>query len=119
MRNSAMGLTLVFITLALFLELRLAFWVMMGIPTSVLGSFLLLPLLGVSLNMISLFAFIITLGIVVDDAIVIGEHVYHFRQQGLPPMRSAIQGAREMMVPVTFSILTNIATFVPLFFIPW
>lgn len=118
LRNSALGLTLVFIALALFLELRLAFWVMMGIPISVLGSFLLLPLLGVSLNMISLFAFIITLGIVVDDAIVIGEHIYHYQQQGLPPLRAAIRGAREMAVPVTFSILTNIATFVPLFFIP-
>lgn len=118
MRNSAMGLILVFIALALFLELRLAFWVMMGIPISVLGSFLLLPMLGVSLNMISLFAFIITLGIVVDDAIVIGEHIYHYQQQGMSPMQAAIKGAREMAVPVTFSILTNIATFVPLFFIP-
>jgi multidrug efflux pump subunit AcrB len=118
LRNSAMGLVLVFIALALFLELRLAFWVMMGIPISVLGSFLLLPFLGISLNMISLFAFIITLGIVVDDAIVIGEHIYHYRQQGLPPMRAAITGARDMAIPVTFSILTNIVTFVPLFFIP-
>ncbi|MDP2097603.1 MAG: efflux RND transporter permease subunit [Methylobacter sp.] len=118
MRNSAMGLTLVFIVLALFLELRLAFWVMMGIPTAFLGSFLLLPLLGVSLNMVSLFAFIIALGIVVDDAIVVGEHVYHFRQQGMAPMQAAIKGAREMAAPVTFSILSNIAAFIPLFFIP-
>ncbi len=118
MRNSAMGLILVFIVLALFLELRLAFWVMMGIPTAFLGSFLLLPLLGVSLNMISLFAFIIALGIVVDDAIVIGENIYHFRQHGMTPMQAAIKGSREMAVPVTFSILTNIAAFIPLFFIP-
>ncbi|WP_340122066.1 efflux RND transporter permease subunit [Methylobacter svalbardensis] len=107
MRNSAQGLVLVFIVLALFLELRLAFWVMMGIPTAFLGSFLFLPLLGVSLNMISLFAFIIALGIVVDDAIVVGEHFYHYRQQGMSPMQAAIKGAREMAGPVTFSILSN------------
>ncbi|GAB4264187.1 MAG: efflux RND transporter permease subunit [Methylomicrobium sp.] len=117
-RNSAMGLSLVFILLALFLELRLAFWVMMGIPIAFLGSFLILPSIGVSLNMISLFAFIIAIGIVVDDAIIIGENIYHYRQEGLPPLQAAIQGAREMAVPVTFSILTNIATFVPLLFIP-
>ena len=118
LRNSAMGLLLVFITLAFFLELRLAFWVMMGIPIAFLGSFLFLPALGVSLNMISLFAFIIALGIVVDDAIVIGENIYHYRQDGYPPIEAAIRGARDMAKPVTFSILTNIATFMPLFFIP-
>ncbi|SHE23461.1 efflux RND transporter permease subunit [methanotrophic endosymbiont of Bathymodiolus puteoserpentis (Logatchev)] len=118
LRNSAMGLTLVFITLALFLELRLAFWVMTGIPIAFLGSFLILPALGVSLNMISLFAFIIALGIVVDDAIIIGENVYHYRQEGYPALTAAIKGAQEMAVPVTFSILTNIATFMPLFFMP-
>ena len=118
LRNSAMGLTLVFITLALFLELRLAFWVMTGIPIAFLGSFLILPALGVSLNMISLFAFIIALGIVVDDAIIIGENVYHYRQEGYPALTAAVKGAQEMAVPVTFSILTNIATFMPLFFMP-
>ncbi|MCK5121241.1 MAG: efflux RND transporter permease subunit, partial [Methylococcales bacterium] len=118
LRNSAMGLVLVLITLSLFLELRLAFWVMMGIPIAFLGSFLILPSLGVTLNMISLFAFIIALGIVVDDAIIIGENIYHYRQDGLPPMEAAIRGAQDMAVPVTFSILTNIATFMPLFFMP-
>lgn len=118
LRNSAMGLSLVFILLALFLELRLAFWVMMGIPIAFLGSFLLLPSIGVTLNMISLFAFIIAIGIVVDDAIIIGENIYHYRQEGLSPLQAAIQGAREMAMPVTFSILTNIATFMPLLFIP-
>ncbi len=118
LRNSALGLTLVFITLALFLEIRLAFWVMAGIPIAFMGSFLLLPALGVSLNMISLFAFIIALGIVVDDAIIIGENVYHYRQEGYPALKAAIKGAQEMATPVTFSILTNIATFMPLFFMP-
>ncbi len=118
MRNSAQGIILVFIALALFLDLRYAFWVMMGIPTAFLGSFLILPLVGVSINMMSLFAFIIALGIVVDDAIVIGENVYHYRQQGLPPMQAAVEGAREMAMPVTFSVLTNIVTFIPLYFMP-
>jgi multidrug efflux pump subunit AcrB len=81
-------------------------------------TFLILPALGVSLNMISLFAFIIALGIVVDDAIIIGENVYHYRQEGYPALTAAIKGAQEMAVPVTFSILTNIATFMPLFFMP-
>ncbi|MBE0434702.1 MAG: efflux RND transporter permease subunit [Methylomicrobium sp.] len=118
LRNSAMGLSLVFILLALFLELRLAFWVMMGIPIAFLGAFLILPSIGVTLNMISLFAFIIAIGIVVDDAIIIGENIYHYRQEGLSPLQAAIQGAREMAMPITFSILTNIATFIPLLFIP-
>jgi len=118
LRNSAMGLILVFITLSLFLELRLAFWVMMGIPIAFLGSFLVLPSLGVTLNMVSLFAFIIALGIVVDDAIIIGENIYHYRQEGFPALESAIRGAQDMAIPVTFSILTNIATFMPLFFMP-
>ncbi len=118
LRNSALGLILVFITLALFLELRLAFWVMTGIPIAFLGSFLILPTVGISLNMISLFAFIIALGIVVDDAIIIGENIYHYRQEGYPALEAAIKGVQEMAAPVTFSILTNIATFMPLFFMP-
>jgi multidrug efflux pump subunit AcrB len=118
LRNSAMGLSLVMIVLALFLEFRLAFWVMMGIPISFMGSFILLPLFGVSINMISLFAYLICLGIVVDDAIVVGENVYHYRQSGLKPLEAAVKGARDMAMPVTFSILTNIATFMPLYFIP-
>ncbi len=118
LKNSALGLILVLIFLALFLNLKLAFWVMMGIPISFLGSFLILPHLGVSINMISMFAFIIALGIVVDDAIVIGENIYHHRQQGMSPVDAAITGAKEMATPVTFSILTNIVTFLPLAFIP-
>lgn len=118
LRNSALGLVLVMVALALFLEARLAFWVMMGIPISFLGAFLFLPALGLSINMISLFAFIIALGIVVDDAIVVGENVYHYRQHGMPALKAAVKGAREMAMPVTFSILTNIATFLPLYFMP-
>ena len=83
LRNGYIGLGLVFILLAVFLEARLAFWVSLGIPISFLGGFLILPVIGVTFNMVSMFAFIVTLGIVVDDAIVVGENVYYHRQQGL------------------------------------
>ena len=116
--NGIQGLVLVFVFLALFLELHLAFWVMMGIPTTFFGAFLLLPFFGVSLNMVSLFAFILALDIVVDDAIVIGENIYHYRQQGMPSLQAAIKGAREMATPVSFSIMANIAALVPLFSCP-
>ncbi|SFL32129.1 Multidrug efflux pump subunit AcrB [Desulfomicrobium norvegicum] len=117
-RNGLMGLCLVFILLALFLEIRLAFWVSMGIPISILGSFLILPGLGVSINMVSMFAFIITLGIVVDDAIVVGENVYQYKEQGLSSLKAATSGAREVVMPVTFSVLTNVVAFVPMLFVP-
>ena len=117
-RNGLLGLGLVFLLLAIFLEIRLAFWVSMGIPISIMGSFLLLPGLDVSFNMISMFAFIITLGIVVDDAIVVGENVYQQQEQGLPYLKAATIGARNVVVPVTFSVLTNIVAFLPMFFIP-
>jgi multidrug efflux pump subunit AcrB len=118
MDDSLEGLILVIVMLGIFLELRLALWVMIGIPIAFCGSFLILPFLGATLNMVSLFAFMIALGIVVDDAIVIGENTYHYRQQGMKPMAAAIRGTQEMVAPVTFSILVNIATFAPLLFIP-
>ena len=118
LKNGAIGLVLVFVTLGLFLELRLAFWVMMGIPASFVGSLIFLPGADVSINMISMFAYIIALGIVVDDAIVVGENIYYHHQQGRSFMDAAVIGARELAVPVTFSILTNIVTFLPLYFVP-
>jgi len=118
MRNGFIGLILVFALLGLFLEPRLAFWVTMGIPISFLGSLFFLPTLGVSINMMSMFAFIVALGIVVDDAIVVGENIYKYRSRGYSFMKAAVTGAREVAQPVTFSILTNIATFMPLYFVP-
>ncbi|HPD29018.1 MAG TPA: efflux RND transporter permease subunit [Phycisphaerae bacterium] len=118
LRNGAMGLALVLVFLTIFLEYKLAFWVAMGIPISFLGSFLLLPAMDVTINMISMFAFIIALGIVVDDAIVVGENVFDYRQSGMGRLEAAIRGAKEVGVPVTFSILTNIAAFAPLAFMP-
>ncbi|TNE85264.1 MAG: efflux RND transporter permease subunit [Deltaproteobacteria bacterium] len=117
-RNGAMGLVLVLLVLAAFLDLRLAFWVAAGIPASFLGTFLLMPGFDLSINMITLFAFIVTLGMVVDDAIVVGENVYARREAGTKPLRAAIEGAQEMAVPVSFSILTTVAAFAPLLFIP-
>jgi multidrug efflux pump subunit AcrB len=118
LENAVTGLILVMICLGLFLELRLAFWVTMGIPTSFLGVMLILPALGISINMISLFAFILVLGIVVDDAIVVGESIYYRRQQGARGIDAAISGAREVGMPVVFSVLTTVAAFAPLLFIP-
>jgi len=118
LKNAFYGLTLVVVLLGLFLEFRLAFWVVMGIPISFLGCFLFLPMLDVTINMISMFAFIVALGIVVDDAIVVGENIYEYRQRGMDLMEAAVRGAREVLVPVTFSIVTNIVAFLPLCFIP-
>lgn len=113
-KNALYGLVLVFIALSLFLEIRLALWVMLGIPTSFFGAMLLMPWLDVSINMISLFAFIMALGIVVDDAIVIGENVYAHRQKGEPIRQAAVRGTLEVAGPVVFSVLTSIAAFIPL-----
>jgi multidrug efflux pump subunit AcrB len=116
--NGFLGLGLVFILLAVFLEIRLAFWVSLGIPVSFLGSMLILAAMGISINMISMFAFIVTLGIVVDDAIVVGENIYFHRQSGLSWAAAAVRGAREIAMPVNFSVLTNMVAFLPLFFVP-
>jgi len=117
-RNARLGLVLVLLLLGLFLEVRLAFWVTMGIPISILGSLLILPFFGVSINMVSLFGFIVTIGIVVDDAIVVGENVYENRQRGMPHLPAAIRGAQWIAWPVTFSVLTNMVAFIPIFFVP-
>ena len=116
--NAYIGLGLVFFLLALFLEARLAFWVSLGIPISFLGSFLFLSGTDFSVNMITMFAFIVTLGIVVDDAIVVGENVYHHRRQGKRPLEASIQGVGEVAMPVIFSVMTNMVAFLPMFFIP-
>lgn len=118
LKNGFMGWCLVVLLLALFLDYRLAFWVALGIPISFMGTILLMPITGASINMMTLFAFIVSLGIVVDDAIIVGENVYALREKGMSWGKSAIEGAKEVAVPVTFSILTNIVAFCPLFFIP-
>lgn len=118
MKNGVLAILIVIAILALFLEYRLAFWVMMGMTISFVGGILFLPLAGLSINMISMFGFLVVLGIVVDDAIVVGENVYEYRQQDMNFLEAAIKGARDMSKPITFAILTNIIAFVPLLFIP-
>ncbi len=117
-KNLLLGLLLVLGVLGLFLEPRLAFWVTLGIPTCFLGAFLVLPWLGVSINMISMFAFLIALGIVVDDAIVAGENVHEHRERGLDPSLAAIRGARDVSIPIAGSIVTNLLAFAPIAFVP-
>ncbi len=117
LNNGGLGLLLVLLILGLFLEPRLAFWVSMGIPISIIGSLVILFFIGGSINMISMFAFIITLGIVVDDAIVVGENIYYKRQSGLPPIQAAIDGVMEMAAPVSIAVTTNIIAFLPLLFV--
>lgn len=116
--NGAIGLVLVILALGLFLELRVAFWTAAGIPVSILGSLFLLPAMDASINMISLFAFIVTLGIVVDDAVVVGEDIFHKMSLGMSRLDAAVAGVREMSVPVIFAVSTNIIAFLPLLFVP-
>jgi len=118
LENGALALIIVLVILGLFLEYRLAFWTMVGMAVSFVGSLLFLPLIGVSINMVSMFAFLVALGIVVDDAIVIGENVYAYREQGLGRMEAAILGARDISTPVVFTILSNVVAFVPVLFMP-
>jgi multidrug efflux pump subunit AcrB len=118
LKNAYIGLGLVFIFLGLFLDRRLAFWVSMGIPISFLGALLFMPMFDTSINMITLFAFIVSLGIVVDDTIVVGENIYSYQQRGYSHLKAAIMGVREMAMPVTFAVLTNTITFMPMLFIP-
>ena len=118
LENAALAAMIVLVVLALFLELRLAFWVMMGMSVSFVGGVLFLPLVDVSINMISMFGFLVALGIVVDDAIVVGENIYEHRGEGKDRMQLAIEATREVAQPVTFTILTTVVAFVPLMFIP-
>jgi multidrug efflux pump subunit AcrB len=114
LKNGGIGLVLVFLCLALFLQPRLAFWVALGIPISFLGGFLIIPGFGASLNMISMFAFIVVLGMVVDDAIVVGENIYTHRQMGKNRFRGAIDGTMEVAGPVIIAVTTTILAFFPL-----
>ena len=118
LRNGATGFVLVFIALALFLDLRLALWVSVGIPISFLGATALMPTLDVSINMMSLFAFVTVLGIVVDDAIIVGENIFRHQEDHGDGLRGSIEGAQEISKPVIFAVLTTVAAFSPLLFVP-
>ena len=118
LRNGRLGFIMVFFTLALFLRFRLAFWVSLGIPISFLGAIWLMPTFDVSINMISAFAFIVVLGIVVDDAIVVGESIYRHQEESHHGLEGAIEGAKSIMTPVVFAVLTSVAAFMPLLMVP-
>ncbi|MEN8007300.1 MAG: efflux RND transporter permease subunit [Candidatus Krumholzibacteriota bacterium] len=114
LKNGIVGLILVFLCLALALQFRLALWVSLGIGISFLGAFWVLPQFGVSLNMISMFAFIVSLGIVVDDAIVVGENIYSWREKGYKAQEAATRGVLEVGMPVTLAVMTTVVAFMPL-----
>lgn len=118
LNNGVIGMILVVIALSLFLDIRLAFWVCMGIPIAIVGSLAFMPMLSIPLNMVTLFAFIITLGILVDDAVIVAENIYQKVLQGEAIETALKQGTTEMAVPVCFSVTTNIIAFVPLLFVP-
>ena len=115
--NAIQGGILVLILLTLFLRPAIAFWVFIGIPVSFMGAFIVMPFFGVSINIMSLFGFIVVLGIVVDDAIVTGENVYRHMKTAESSEQAAILGTQEVATPVTFGVLTTVAAFLPLAFI--
>ncbi len=114
LRNGRAGLILVFFILALFLRFRLAIWVTFGIPVSFLGTLWLMPAMDASISLITLFAFIVVLGIVVDDAIVLGENIYTHQEKYGAGIKSTVSGALEVGRPVIFGVLTTVAAFYPL-----
>ncbi len=117
LKNGIQGIILVFIVLALFLNLGLAFWVAVGIPVSFMGAFVVLNYMGASINMVSLFGFIMTLGILVDDAIIVGENVYSHYSMGKSPKQAIIDSMEQVGTPVLMAVLTTIVAFTPLMFI--
>ena len=117
LRNGRAGLLLVVICLNLFLNWRVAMWTAIGLPVSFLGTFIAMYVLGATINLLSMFALIIVLGIIVDDAIIIGENIYRRVEEGMAPKEAAIKGAEEVLWPVTVAVMTTIAAFAPLLFI--
>ncbi len=116
-KSAVQGGLLVIILLALFLRASVAFWVFIGVPVAFMGGLALMPEIGVTINLISVFAFILVLGIVVDDAIVTGENIYTHMRRNPNATEAAISGAQEVAIPVTFGVLTTVAAFVPLLMI--
>ncbi len=116
-RNMIQGAVLVLIILTLFMRMRVAFWVMLGLPVAFLGAFLFMPYLGVTMNMLSMFGLILVLGIVVDDAIVIGESAYSEIQEHGHSLKNVVIGAQRVAVPATFGVLTTVAAFAPMLFV--
>ena len=118
LKNGSLGLLLVLVALALFLQIRLAIWVTVGLATTFVGAIAVMLLFDVVINTISLFVFVLAIGIIVDDAIVTADSIYKERKLGLPGVAAAIRGTRRIKIPLTFAVLTSIAAFIPLLFIP-
>lgn len=118
LKNGRDGFILVVIVLALFLKAHVAFWVAIGVPIALLGTLWLLPLWDVSINLLSLFAFIVVLGILVDDAIVTGENIFRHRERDGPTVEASIRGTQEIALPVVFGVATTMAAFAPMLFMP-
>ena len=118
LENGALGLLLVLVALALFLQIRVAGWVVAGMAASFIGALAIAWLLDAAINTNSLFGFILAIGLVVDDAIVVAEHVHAERSLGGPAAGAAIRGTRRIARPLVFAVLTTIAAFTPLLFIP-
>ncbi len=117
-RNGIGGFILVFVVLALFLRLKLAIWVSLGVPLSILGALFVFPYADVSIDVISLFAFIMVLGLLVDDAVVVGENVHRHQENAEDPLEASITGTHEVSIPVIFGVLTTITAFGPMIFAP-
>jgi multidrug efflux pump subunit AcrB len=118
LENARNGLVLVLLILGLFLRFRLALWVAAGVPIAFLGGLMFFPAVGLSISTLSVMAFILVLGIVVDDAIVVGESVYTQERRGLDQVAAAIRGTQEVYVPVIFGVMTTVAAFLPLMLVP-
>ncbi len=114
LKNAGGGLILVLIILTLFLKFKIAMWVAIGIPVALLGTLAFLPLFDMTISTMTVMAFILVLGIVVDDAIVVGERIYGHEQLGKDPLKAAVEGTWEVSTPVIFGVLTTIAAFLPL-----
>ena len=112
--SGTIGLVIVLIILALFLDFRSAFLAAVGLPVAFFGAFIIMQFTGVTLNILSMFGLILVLGIIVDDAIIVAENIQRYLQMGLPPIDAAIKGTKEVALPVVATILTNIASFLPL-----
>ena len=118
LKNGMLGLLLVLLALSLFLQLRLALWVAVGLAVSGIGALAVMLALDFAINTISLFSFVLAIGIIVDDAIVVAEHIHYERMRGTSGVVAAIRGVQRIRVPLTFAVLTSVAAFVPLLFIP-
>ncbi len=117
LNNGAIGFLLLLVVLPFFLSLRLSFWVAMGIPVALLGTIFLLPTFGVYLDSLTLMGILLVLGIIVDDAIIIGENIASHREKGKSPLDAAVDGIHEVFLPVITTVLTTFLVFAPMFFL--